>query len=1130
MRVSRPIALPEDVSAQAGTLEPAHSRPPRWAIWLPAGLTAGLLLATAVAFVALGDRIARQHRHLANVLEPANRKLVQFQIAFAAEAALVRSFVALPRSETLTRYKNVHQQTAAILTSLERLSPRISPEFARDMEALQGLVRHKQDAPMALLEGRLSPQSFRRRLPEQDELAGGIITAASRLDDEISFAVQRQVASLQRFERIRLFILASLVPLTLLCAILTAWFGEKARSLNQRLVRRAAEEALLRDAMTALTGTEVMPDALHRIAAIAMRVGGADGAYIERSSEGRGEVEVVAIAGDVAPPEGTRAPYIGSVTDEIVRAGQPESFGNITNHGGKIGRSIAERCEFCSGFGVPLHQNGDVHGALVLLRRDRYASASLHELIPRVWILGAFAALALRRQRLTVELQTERSRLKAVVGEMPAGVILAEAPSGRVILFNRQAVEIWRGQIRPPESIEGYGEWKCFHPGGAAYRSDEWPLARSLLAGELVQGEEAEIERADGTRSVVRFSSAPIRDARGRITSAVATVYDISEQKRREQENRFLDVVSRVLAASLDYEATLKALLQLSVPRIADFAILHLRVGPDRAIRRFESTPADTTTREVLEAIDREYSVPLSGPHPSAVAIRTGKAQLREEVTDAMLQEIAETDRHLQLFRQLGMQSAMAAPLSVRGKTLGAILLVSQDPARRYGPKDLALAEELARRAALAVDNAELFRTVSEGERRARFLAEAAQALAGSLDYEETIRRIVRLAVPFFADFAMAFITDENGSTEHVEVAHRKPESEDVLERVGAIQWTGPQNLATTVSRAMRSGKPVLVEQVTPAVVERLRLDPEIQEIFDFLAPVSWLTVPLIAGKTMLGAIVFVFAESGRRYSAEDVSLGQLLASRAALAVQNAELYSETQDALRTRDDVLAIVSHDLRNPLHTISTSAELLLEMHDDEKKQQHYLQLISRAGSSMKRLIEDLLDVARIEAGKTLTIERKAEPAHSVICEACDSYAVVAREKHVRLVCHVPRDLPEVSVDRGRIQQVLSNLISNAIKFTPEAGRVTVTAEHDRNTLRVTVKDTGPGIRAEERENIFLPFWQAMRAGRTGAGLGLTIARAIIEQHGGRIWVESEAGAGATFIFTLPVVEPAEKSRAA
>src|SRR5262245_51197368 len=174
MRVSRSTAVPTDGSAQAGSLEPVRSRPPRWAIWLPAGLTAALLLVAAVAFVALGDRIGRMHRHLATVLEPANRKLVQFQIAFAAEAALMRSYVALPRSETLTRYKNVHQQTAAILGSLERLAPRIGPEFAGNMEALHVLIRQKQEAPLALLEGRLSAQSFRGRLPEQDELARAI--------------------------------------------------------------------------------------------------------------------------------------------------------------------------------------------------------------------------------------------------------------------------------------------------------------------------------------------------------------------------------------------------------------------------------------------------------------------------------------------------------------------------------------------------------------------------------------------------------------------------------------------------------------------------------------------------------------------------------------------------------------------------------------------------------------------------------------------------------------------------------------------------------------------------------------------------------------------------------------------
>jgi signal transduction histidine kinase/PAS domain-containing protein len=1078
------------------------------------------MVVTAIAFLVLGRRIDAGHSRVADLLEPAGRSVVRLQLLYEAELALLRSYLALPRPELLPRVMTFNESKTRILDELLERAPHIGSLFVAELHALRDVLAKADIAPNALASGALTSEQYRARLPEQDDLARQALARAHRVESLLSLERAQHLTELRTLERRRLRILASLFPLALICAIMTAWFGEKARTLNQRLARNAAEEALLRDAMAALTHTDVLPQALDRIAAIAQRVGDADAAFIEQCDDARTSVTVVAAAGAHAPPVGLADAFVHSATDEVVRSGQPRVIADLSELGGELGRAIALRCGRCPALAVPLHHDGDVDGVLILMRRQGAIAAP--ELISRIWVLGALAALALRRTKLAGELEAERKRLEAVVAEMPAGVVLAEAPSGRIVLVNRQTVEIWRGQVRPPERIEQYADWKSFHLDGRPYRSEELPLARSIQSGALVQGEEAEVERMDGTRGMVRFSSAPIRDARGQIVAAVATVYDISEQKRRERESLFLDEVSRVLAASLDYEATLKALLQLCVPRIADFAVLHLRLSHDRASRRFESTPQDAATREVLEAIDRKYAVRLIGAHPSAIAIRTGQPQLRARVTDELLRQISDDDEHLELLRRLHMQSAMAAPLIVRGKTLGALLLVSQDRTRNYNGQDLDLAEELARRAALAVDNAELFHTVSEAEKRARFLADAAQAFSGSLDYEETIRRVVRLAVPFFADLTIAFLTDERGETRQVAVAHRDPGREALLEKAGSRYRPIPNNLASTVVRAVRTGQPVLIEQVTPALLDSIGFPPDVREMFERLGPVSWITIPLVARDMALGAIVFAFAESGRHYTAADLSLGQLLASRAALAMKNARLYGAVHEALRTRDEVLAIVSHDLRNPLHTISMSAELLLHADLADAKRRHHLEIIAQAGERMKRLIQDLLDVARVEAGKTIAVERKQEPADALIREACESFFEQAREKSIRLEWFAPHDLPYVSVDRGRIVQVLSNLISNALKFTPEEGRIEVRASHEGDVVQVAVADSGPGIREEDRESIFLPFWQSTRAARTSAGLGLTIARAIIEQHGGRIWVESRPGVGATFGFTLPVSE--------
>ncbi|MGH7552953.1 MAG: GAF domain-containing sensor histidine kinase, partial [Longimicrobiales bacterium] len=325
------------------------------------------------------------------------------------------------------------------------------------------------------------------------------------------------------------------------------------------------------------------------------------------------------------------------------------------------------------------------------------------------------------------------------------------------------------------------------------------------------------------------------------------------------------------------------------------------------------------------------------------------------------------------------------------------------------------------------------------------------------------------------------------------------------------------------IMRAVRSGEPVLIDHVTPELVDSFGFEPKVRQAFDeILAPVSWITVPLVARGDTLGAILFISSESGRRYGRDDVSLAQQLASRAALAVQNSMLFESVQEALRTRDEVLAIVSHDLRNPLNTIGMTTQFLLEAPCDPVKLQKHLEVILRAEERMDRLIQDLLDVARIEAGKALAIQERMERPAELVREAHEAFAAQAHEKGIRFECNAPSELPMVSVDRGRILQVLSNLISNALKFTPRGGQVAVSVSAVDGEVQVSVRDTGPGIGAQERERIFLPFWQAKRATRTGAGLGLAISHGIIEQHGGRIWVESEIGAGTIVSFSLPAEE--------
>jgi two-component system, sensor histidine kinase and response regulator len=231
------------------------------------------------------------------------------------------------------------------------------------------------------------------------------------------------------------------------------------------------------------------------------------------------------------------------------------------------------------------------------------------------------------------------------------------------------------------------------------------------------------------------------------------------------------------------------------------------------------------------------------------------------------------------------------------------------------------------------------------------------------------------------------------------------------------------------------------------------------------------------------------------------------------------ELKRRAEAATRARDEVLAAVSHDLRNPLGTIHTSAALLLEIELPDDARRRQLEIIRRTTERMNRLIQDLLDVARLESG-FFAIEPGVERVGSLFAEIAEQFGPLAEEKQVRFEQRIADPEQCVRIDRGRIVQVASNLIGNALKFTPQGGRIMITAVATDDGVRCSVADSGPGIAREDLPRIFERFWQGGGAA-AGAGLGLAIAKGIVEAHGGRIWAES-SDTGATFHFTLPPAE--------
>lgn len=249
-----------------------------------------------------------------------------------------------------------------------------------------------------------------------------------------------------------------------------------------------------------------------------------------------------------------------------------------------------------------------------------------------------------------------------------------------------------------------------------------------------------------------------------------------------------------------------------------------------------------------------------------------------------------------------------------------------------------------------------------------------------------------------------------------------------------------------------------------------------------------------------------------------------------ALAGENARLYEQAQQAVRVREQILAIVSHDLRTPVGTILMATTVLAQSEQPEEAREELLRTVGRirrAAERMQRLIEDLLDFASIEAGN-LAIKREAQDPGSMIHEALASFEGVAKQMRLRLTARVEPQLPDLYGDRDRILQVLSNLVSNATKVTAEGGNVALRVEARGHDVLFAVSDDGPGISEENQKHLFERYWRSADATYKGTGLGLAIARGIVDAHGGRIWVESELGHGATFLFTIPATGAADATR--
>ena len=410
-----------------------------------------------------------------------------------------------------------------------------------------------------------------------------------------------------------------------------------------------------------------------------------------------------------------------------------------------------------------------------------------------------------------------------------------------------------------------------------------------------------------------------------------------------------------------------------------------------------------------------------------------------------------------------------------------------------------------------------------EGERQRRprpaerFLDEATKVLNSSLGYRETLEQLANLVVPDLADWCIVDLLEDE-RLQHVAIVH-SDDSKLELAREYARNHPPDAERARGGAEVMRSGRPRIAPEITDEMLAASARDPEHLRVLRELGFKSWIGAPLTARGTTLGVLHLVMSDSDRRYSAADVDVLAELGQRAGAAVENARLYKEAQDAVRVRDDVLAIVSHDLRNPLGAIDLAAAVLLQQFGDDVRGRKHIETIRYSRDRMEHLINDLLDMASINVGK-FAIRPSHLDAGEVLDEVLDIHEPIASERGVQLTREYDIRGVTLLVDRNRVIQAFANLLGNAIKFCSPGDMIGVRAQHEGDRVSFVVADTGPGIERGDLPHIFEPYWSGRPGKTTGTGLGLFIAKAIVESHGGTIDVESEDGKGATFRVSLPV----------